>query len=204
MQTSVTRAELLALSEDMRRQLSLALAPDHEIVPFLKRTKVSTLKKLSLTRRESLQRLEELASWLHVYDRDDEAQAVGRALLVFPFQGDYTQYGPVESVLALTAWLAEQSDAELADTCRAHIVGAYGRREDWSDRRRSAMANRLGGWQVEWQERNRANHDLNYALAQLGELAFLAIWSGSGTWPMARIRQEFADKTAHLRRLKKI
>jgi hypothetical protein len=202
--TSVTRAELLALSEDMRRQLSLALAPDQESVPFLKRTKVSTLKKLTLTRLESLQRLDELASWLHIYGRDDEAQAVGRALLVFPFQGDYTQYGPVESALALAALLAEHSDAGLADACRAHVVGAYGRREDWSYKTRSAMANRLGGWQVEWQERNRANHDLNYTLAQLGELAFLAIWGGSGNWPMARIRQEFADKTAHLRRLKKI
>jgi hypothetical protein len=204
---------LLALSEDVRRVLVAELAPDAEAVPFLKRAKTSALKALSLTRLESLQRLDELGCWLYLYGRDDEALAVGRSLLAYPFNGDFRQYGPVESILALTAWLAgERGDAALADACGAHIRSAFGPPSDWSDTRRSAMANRLGGWQIEWQKSNvqhtiaegRAAAEIQYRAAQLGELAFLALWGGTQTWPMDRIRHEFGEQTAHLRRIKKI
>jgi hypothetical protein len=135
---------LLAVSEDVQRVLTAELAPDAEMVPLLQRAKTSALKKFSLTRLESLQRLDELTCWLYLYGRDDEALAVGRSLLAYPFNGDFTQYGPVESVLALTAWLArERGDAALAEACGAHIVAVYGLPSDWSATRRAAMANRL-------------------------------------------------------------
>jgi hypothetical protein len=208
-----TRAQLLALSADVQRVLIAELAPDADAVPFLKRAKTSALKSLSLTRLLSLQRLAELCTWLYLYGRDDEALAVGRSMLAFPFNGNFTQYGPVESILALTAWLApDRGDAALADACGGHMQAVYGLPPDWLANTRSAMDNRLGGWQIEWQKRNvqsaiaegRAADEIQYRAAQLGELAFLARWGGTQAWPMDRIRREFEEQTAHLRRLKKI
>jgi hypothetical protein len=66
------------------------------------------------------------------------------------------------------------------------------------------MQRRLGGWQVEWQERNRPADDKGYTSAQLGELAFLEIWGGTESWPLERIDREFEEKTAYLRHLLKL
>ena len=189
----------------MLEQLAAQLDPDAETVPFLKRFKKSTLTRLSLTRLESLQRLDELASWLYLYGRDDQLLAVARILLGYRFTGSFTHYGPVEGVLALGCLVAERTgDMDLARACRDHITGVYGRRAEWDDVMRSAMRNRLGGWQVEWQERNRPADDAGYTLAQLGELAYLRIWGGEQSWPLERIEWALAEKTAYLRRLKQI
>ena len=189
----------------MLSQLSAALDPAPETVPFLKRFKTSTLRSLSLTRLESLQRLGELASWLYLYGRDEQLMSLAQAMLGYEFTGSFTHYGPVEDILSLGCLVAERhGDPALAQACRDHIVGVYGRREEWDDVMRMAMRNRLGGWQVEWQERNRPADDAGYTLAQLGELAYLRIWGGEQSWPLERIELTLADKTAYLRRLKKI
>ena len=62
-----SRARLLVLSEEVRQILVTELAPEAEDLPRLKRAKTSTLRKLSFTRLESLQRLGELACWLVLY-----------------------------------------------------------------------------------------------------------------------------------------
>lgn len=167
--------------------------------------KTMALRRLGFTRLEALQRLDELATRLHLYGREDELLAIGRELLAFRFDGHFTRYGPVENVLALTArTAAARDDLALETSCRAHIVAAYGRPDEWDAGRRGAMENRQGGWQVEWQEGNRPADDLGYTSAQLGELAFLRLWGGRGRWPLERIDREFAAKTAYLRRLLKL
>ncbi len=210
---ATTRARLLVLSEDVRDALATELAPEREAVPRLKQAKTSTLRKFSLTRLESLQQLDELACWLYLYGREDEALAVGQSVLVYPFDGNFTRYGPVETNLARTAWLArDRGDAALAGACDAHILAVYGPRAAWSDGIGAAMENRLGGCQVEWLERNVEHAiaegwvagEIHYHAAQLGELAFLALWGGTEAWPMGRIRQRFEEQTKHLRRLRKI
>ncbi|WP_144118953.1 DUF6707 family protein [Catellatospora sichuanensis] len=198
-------SSLSELAESARQTLAVALVPDAEPQRDLRRMKTMALKRLSFTRLEALQRLDELATRLHLHRRDGEVLAVGRELLAYPFDGNFTRYGPVESVLALAARVAgEHGDNVLADACRAHIVGVYGRPEQWDDARRDAMQRRLGGWQVEWQERNRPADDLAYTSAQLGELAFLRLWGGHGQWSLERVDREFAAKTVYLRGLLKL
>jgi hypothetical protein len=210
---ALTRARLLELSEEVHQTLATELAPEAEGVPRLRQMKTSALRKLSLTRLESLQRLDELACWLYLYGRDEEALAVGRSLLVYPFDGDFTRYGPVEATLSRTAWLArERGDAALAEACGAHVLAVYGPRAEWSDAMQAATERRLGGWQVKWQEGNVeaaiaegwSAGEIAYRAGQLGELAFLALWGGSEAWPMQRIRQRFEEQTDRLRRLRKI
>src|SRR5262245_46032725 len=189
----------------MRDSLEAALSPDDDPVKWLKQQKKTALKKLSVTRLDGMQRLDELTCWLYLYGRDAEAMAVGRTLLGFPFTGDYTLYGPVEWVLALAALLAERhGDTELAGACRAHIVEVYGEPATWTENDRLTLNNRLGGYQVEWQERNRPADDKEYTRAQLGELAFLRLWGGSEKWPLDRIDRTFEEKTGHLRQLLKV
>lgn len=202
---TLTRQQLNELSDGMRNTLEAALAPDGEQVKSLKRQKNSTLKKLSVTRLEGLQRLDELTSALYLWNRDTEVMAIGRTLLDFPFTGDFTLYNPVEWMLAVTALVAErQGDSELAAACRAHVVAVYGEREGWTGNRLLSMNNRLGGYMVEWAERNRSADDAEYTRMQLDELAFLRLWGGSENWPVDRIDRTLEEKTAYLRQLLKI
>jgi hypothetical protein len=196
---------LKELAEDIRHALTAALDPEVEAQRDLKRMKTMALRRLSLTRLEALQRLDELVTRLHLHRRNTEVLAVGRQLLAYPFDGNFTRYGPVESILALAVRIADRhGDAEVAAACREHIVAVYGNPDEWSDQRRDAMQRRLGGWQVEWQERNRPADDMSYTSAQLGELAFLALWGGTVAWPLERIDREFEEKTAYLRQLLKL
>ncbi|GAA1423161.1 DUF6707 family protein [Catellatospora coxensis] len=199
-------SSLSELAEQARQALAVALAPEEERQRDLKRMKTMALKRLSFTRLEALQRLDELTARLHLHRREDELSAVGRELLAYRFDGNFTRYGPVENVLALTVRTAmARGDLALAEACRSHIVAAYGRPDEWDARGRwDAMENRLGGWQVEWQEGNRPADDLGYTSAQLGELAFLGLWGGHGRWPLERIDREFDAKTAYLRALLKL
>ncbi|MEU7821970.1 DUF6707 family protein [Catellatospora sp. NPDC049133] len=199
-------SSLSELADQARLALSAALAPDDEPQRDLKRMKTMALKRLSFTRLEALRRLDELTTRLHLHRREGELLAVGRELLAYRFDGNFTRYGPVENVLALTARTATAlDDSALAEACRSHVVAAYGRPDEWDARGwRDAMENRLGGWQVEWQEGNRPADDLGYTSAQLGELAFLGLWGGHGRWPLERIDREFDAKTAHLRALLKL
>jgi hypothetical protein len=202
---TLTRQQLNALSDSMRHTVEAALAPGDEQVKSLKRQKKSTLKKLSVTRLEAMQRLDELTSALYLYGRDTEVMAIGRTLLDFPFSGDYTLYGPVEWILSVTALVAQRhGDGELAGACRAHIVAVHGERESWTGRDLLSMNNRLGGYVVEWQERNRPADDKEYTRMQLGELAYLRLWGGSENWPVDRIDRTLEEKTAYLRQLLKI
>jgi hypothetical protein len=202
---TLTRQQLNALSDSMRNTLEAALAPEDEPVKSLRRQKNTTLRKLSVTRLEAMQRLDELTSALYLHGRDTEVMAVGRTLLDFPFSGDYTIYGSVEWILAITALVADRhGDQELVGACRAHIVAVHGEREQWTGNTLLSMNNRLGGFMVEWQERNRPADDKEYTRMQLGELAYLRLWGGSEQWPVDRIDRTFEEKTTYLRQLLKV
>lgn len=158
-----------------------------------------------LWRLGGLERVNKLACRHYLYGREEKLLALARVMLGYRFTGNFTDYGAVEDVLALGCLVAERrGETDLALACRDHIVGVYGRREEWDEVMRMAMRNRLGGWQVEWQERNRPADDISYTTAQLAELAFLRIWGGEQSWPMERIERTLEEKTVYLRRLKKI
>jgi len=134
------------LARKAHEELGERLDPDDEAIAFLRRMKSSALKAVSYTRLESLRRLSELGGWLYVYERDSEVMSLGRALLTYPFDGDFTRYGPVESVLALAAWTARDcGEVALAEECAAHVRATYGEPGQWTALMREAMGSRLGG-----------------------------------------------------------
>ena len=80
-----------------------AFDADDESNKFLQRAKKRAAKDFKWTKTSSVRDASELAFWLHLFERDDEATEVAQFLEQFEFTGDYTIWSYVEGALALLA-----------------------------------------------------------------------------------------------------
>lgn len=98
---------------------------DHELetIPLLARVKKKAGNKFAFTRQASLTAASDLAYWLFVFRRDDEAVEVCRFLARGEFDGNYNLWSWIEEGLALLSRLTTNKRESIACVKRIAEAG---------------------------------------------------------------------------------
>ncbi len=109
----------------MDTTLPAAFDPSAEQNKILAKAKASLFKKFSWTKSQSLFDALRLAQLLVLFDKEDEALQVCRALGRLEFKGNFRQWSPVEKALALQSrLLRKQGNTDEAEACIKRIRDA--------------------------------------------------------------------------------
>lgn len=180
-------------------QLPPACNPEGETDKFLARHKAKVAKGFSFTRMGSLEETTELAYWLYVYRKDNEAMEIGRLIDGAVFSGNFNLWSPIERNLALYARLlgaAGQAGEAARVVAKMQAAGF--------------VDTRLSGSLLSDREIAEAVADgdktgeRDWRLSQVGELCFMLALGGSHKYPSGKIETMVEEQLAALRKIQKI
>jgi hypothetical protein len=179
-----------------RVQLPAVFDPDRETDKFLTRIKKKAFKSFRWTSAQCLQNGDELAYWLYVFGRDEEALGVCRFLGQYQFAGNFSLWSPIERLLALQARLLQQrGEKDAATACVQRIRDA------------GFVASRLDGTLLHDEDVARAiqnadkTSERNWRLVNLGEQCFLLALGGAQRLPAGNGERQLQDNLTGLRAL---
>ena len=190
-----------------KRQKLAVVASHLAAHPRLLRLATSLAKGFKPTVAASLQRAQQLAYWLYVYEHRDLCLQVCRLLNDVPFEQDYNRWTWVELTLALEWKLrSEAGEGAAAQACLAIMQAAAAQGEPSMQRiKAAAMQHRLSGVFLRSQEIAEAERcgdrasARTYRFLKLGELLFLQAHGGSDKFHMNALDQEATAQLTALR-----
>lgn len=190
-----------------KRQVLTAVASRLAAHPRLLRLATSLAKGFKPTVAASLQRAQQLAYGLYVYEHRDLCLQVCRLLNDVPFEQDYNRWTWVEFTLALEWKLrSEAGERAAAQACLALMQAAAAQGDPSVQRiNAAALQNRLSGALLRSQEIAEAERfgdrasARTYRFLHLGELLFLQAHGGSAEFPINAMEQEVTTQLTVLR-----
>jgi hypothetical protein len=155
------------------------------------------LKKFRWSHAQSLYDAGALAVLFHVFERDDEALEVCRALGRIPFDGTFNLWGGVETALTLQARiLRRRGEAAEAGECVRRV-----REAGYSDNRLDGILLDRNGTVSEAVKDGNTKSELAGRVTMAKEIAFIIELGGSETCPAERMEREWAANMTRLREL---
>lgn len=179
-------------------QLPPPFDPDGETVKFLARAKKKASKNFKPTRSKALVSASDLAFWLHIFGRDEEAFQVCEFLYKLDIAEEMNLWSPVEPSVALRArLLREGGDSDGCAQCVERI------------RNMDFVVERLEGvllegclknvkYAVEDRDKTR---ERNWRLGTALEQCVLIELGGSDTLPVDQLESEFKANFQRLQEL---
>ena len=173
-----------------------AFDPTNESVKTIAQAKAK-LKKFRWSHAQSLYDAGALAVLLHVFDRDDEALEVCRALGQIPFDGKFHLWAAVETALTLQArLLRRRGEIAEADECVRRV-----REAGFAvDRLNGTLLDR-NGTVSESVKNGKKRLEQAGRVTMAKELAFLIELGGSEQCPVDRMEREWKQNLDRLRAL---
>ncbi|HEY1189457.1 MAG TPA: DUF6707 family protein [Gemmata sp.] len=155
------------------------------------------LKKFRWSHAQSLYDAGALAVLFHVFERDDEALEVCRALGQIQFDGKFSLWGGVETALTLQARVLRRRDETAeADECVRRV-----REAGYSDNRlEGSLLDRNDTVSLAVQGGNKRS-ELAGRITMAKEIAFIIELGGSGKCPIDRMEWEWGSNMTRLREL---
>lgn len=173
-----------------------AFDPTNEPTKAIAQVKAK-LKKFRWSHAQSLYDAGALAVLLHVFERDDEALAVCRALGQIQFDGKFSLWSGVETALTLQARiLRRRGDTEEADECVRRVRDA-----GYSDNRLDGSLLDRNGTVSEAVKDGNKKFELAGRVTMAKEIAFIIELGGSEKCSVDRMEREWDSNMARLREL---
>ncbi len=174
---------------------------------FLKRVKKRAATKFAFTKSTSMRDAEDVAFWLFVFRRNDEALEVCRFLSTYEFAGRFDLWNSVETSLALESRLLRAAGKKgAAKKCvdRIRAVGVLPMRLKGGlligEGGTAGSLDQVGYCIAE----NRLADAREWRLMALKELCVMIELGGSKKWPIARAEKEFQSQLDILRSTVKV
>ena len=174
-----------------------AFNPEGETVKALAQAKAKLSKSFKWSKAQCLYDATALAVLLHVFDRDDEALEVCRALGRIQFDGKFSPWSGVETALTLQARLLRlRGETTDADECVRRV-----REAGYSDNRLDgSLLDRNGTVSLAVKDGNKKS-ELAGRVTMAKEIAFIIELGGSKKCPVDRMEKEWKENLARLREL---
>ena len=178
-----------------------AFDADPESEKILKRVKAKASKGFKFTKANCLESATNLAFYLYIFRRAEEALGVCEFLGQYPFDGNFNLWTWIELSLSLQSRiyiessLKDKSDACVRRLAEAGYVKARLQGELLEDNVKDIEQAVADGSKTD---------ERDYRVLVLQELCFMKALGGSGKYPAGKLEEMIQDNLKHLRRILKV
>lgn len=167
----------------------------------------STAKNFKLSTQNSLEKANNLAYWLYIYDQKELSLAVCQLLSTVEFADNYNIWTWIETALALEArLLKENKENNLAEKCIERIKEPVNLGDEPVRlAKNKALARRINGELLQFnkieqaEEENDKQLEIDYRLVQLKELILVNELGGSQVMPLTILEENIELNIKKLR-----